>query len=178
MRKIIASTFSTLDGFIDEPHTWSMEHNNDEWAAYSSGQLSEAGALLMGRVTFEGMAQTWPAMPSNPFVDKINSMPKYTVSSTIDKSDWANSTVIPAADLVPAITKLKEEPGGDIIVWGCGRLTDALLEAGLMDEYRIWVYPVVRGHGQRFWSEGLSAKLSLTEARTFGQVVLLDYRTT
>ena len=181
MRKIITSTYTTLDGYIDNPHLWSMQYMDEEAQAYAMQLTLGADALLLGRVTYEGMAQAWPAMGGNPYADHVNSMAKYTVSSTLDPSAlaaWNNSTLIPSDDLVTEVTKLKEQPGGNILIWGCGRLTDALMEHGLLDEYRIWVCPVIRGEGQRLFREGVTASLELADTTPFrsGSVVL-NYRT-
>jgi dihydrofolate reductase len=177
MRKIIASTYTTLDGYIDNPHLWSMQYMNEEAQAYAMELTLGADALLLGRVTYEGMAQAWPAMGGNPYADHVNSMAKYAVSSTLAPSAltaWDNSTLIPGDDLVTEVTKLKEQPGKNILIWGCGRLTDALMEHGLLDEYRLWVCPVIRGEGQRLFRDGVAATLEMAGTTRFrsGSVVL------
>jgi dihydrofolate reductase len=177
MRKIIASTYSTLDGFIDDPHLWSMQYNSQDAMAYAFALTTGCDALLLGRVTYEGMAQAWPNMGGNPYADHVNSMAKYAVSSTLDPSAltaWDNSTLIPGDNLVTEVTKLKEQSGKNILIWGCGRLTDALMEHGLLDEYRLWVSPVIRGEGERLFRDGVAATLELTGTTQFrsGSVVL------
>nr|BFE84523.1 dihydrofolate reductase family protein [Planobispora longispora] len=148
MRKIICSTYATLDGFIDDPHLWSMQYNSEDAMAYALNLALGADALLLGRVTYEGMAQAWPHMGGNPYADHVNSIAKYAVSSTLDKpADWNNSSIIPGDDLIAEVTRLKQQPGKDILIWGCGRLTDDLAKHGLLDEYRIWIYPVIKGGG-------------------------------
>ena len=180
MRKIIASTYTTLDGYIDNPHLWSMQYMNEEAQAYGMELTLGADALLLGRVTYEGMAQAWPAMGGNPYADHVNSMAKYAVSSTLEPSAltaWDNSTLIPGDDLVTEVTKLKEQPGKNILIWGCGRLTDALMEHGLLDEYRLWVCPVIRGEGERLFRNGVTATLELAETTPFASgSVVLTYR--
>ena len=180
MRKIIASTYTTLDGYIDNPHLWSMQYMNEEAQAYAMELTLGADALLLGRVTYEGMAQAWPAMGGNPYADHVNRMAKYAVSSTLAPSAltaWDNSTLIPGDDLVTEVTKLKEQPGKNILIWGCGRLTDALMEHGLLDEYRLWVCPVIRGEGQRLFRDGVAATLELAETTQFSSgSVVLTYR--
>ncbi|MEU7000421.1 dihydrofolate reductase family protein [Nonomuraea sp. NPDC046570] len=179
MRKIIASTYSTLDGFIDNPHLWSFDHFTEEAGKHAFDQLFACDALLMGRVTYEGFVQAWPSRAGDPFADRVNSMAKYVVSSTMDEAEWENTTVIKGENLVEEITRLKQEPGDDILIYGCGQLTDALLEAGLMDEYRIWVYPVVLGKGERLWREGISAKLEMVDSKIFDSgVAILSYAPT
>ncbi|MBC6462232.1 dihydrofolate reductase family protein [Actinomadura sp. HBU206391] len=177
MRKIIATTYTTLDGFIDNPHLWSMKYSNEEAQAYAVDLLFGSDALLLGRVTYEGMAAAWPSMGGNPYADRANSMAKYVVSSTLEKAEWNNSTIIPGDDLVTEVTRLKQQPGQNILIWGCGRLTDTLMEHGLLDEYRIWVYPVILGKGERLFREGVEATLRHEDTTTFSTgVVVLTYR--
>ncbi len=178
MRKIIASTYATLDGFQDNPHLWSMSYSDAEAQSYALNLALSGDAILLGRVTYEGMAQAWPAMGGNPYADHVNSIAKYVVSSTLEKADeWNNSTIIHGDDLVTEVGRLKRQPGKNILIWGCGRLTDTLMEHGLLDEYRIWIYPVIKGGGQRLFREGVEATLELTDSTIFSPgVALLTYR--
>lgn len=177
MRKIIASTNATLDGYIDNPHLWSLKYWNDESAAYAKDLLFSSDALLLGRVTYEGFAEAWPAMTDEGgFADRMNGMPKYVVSTTLEKAAWNNSTII-GDDVVERVAELRRQPGGNILIYGCGRLTDTLRENGLLDEYRIWIHPVVRGEGQRLFAEGTVADLELVDAPVFSSgVVVATYR--
>jgi dihydrofolate reductase len=177
MRKIIAQTHTTLDGYIDNPHLWSMPYSNEESQAYSMDLMLGSDTLLLGRVTYMGMAQAWPGM-SNPYADHVNGMTKYVVSSTLEKAEWENSTIIHGDDLVAKVTELKSRPGGNIMIWGCGRLTDTLMENGLLDEYRLLVSPVILGEGQRlFRGENVKATLELVDSTTFATgLVALAYR--
>ncbi|MGS2643641.1 dihydrofolate reductase family protein [Streptosporangium sp. LJ11] len=177
MRKIIAMTHTTLDGYIDNPHLWSMPYSNEESGAYAMDLTLGCDALLLGRVTYVGMAQAWPGM-SNPYADHVNRIEKYVVSSTLEKAEWENSTIIHGDDLVTKVTELKGRPGGNIMIWGCGRLTDELMENGLLDEYRLMVSPVILGEGQRlFRGENVKATLELVDNTTFGTgLVALAYR--
>ncbi|GAA4263966.1 dihydrofolate reductase family protein [Dactylosporangium darangshiense] len=179
MRKIIASTYTTLDGFIDNPQLWFMQYSDGESQAYAAELLFGADALLLGRVTYEGMAASWPNMGGNPYGDRVNNMAKYVVSSTLDKAEWNNSTIIHGDDLLSEVAKLKEQPGENILIWGCGRLTDTLMEHGLLDEYQLWVCPVIRGEGQRLFRQGTKATLELADSTTFGSgMLVLTYRPT
>ena len=177
MRKIIAMTHTTVDGYIDNPHLWSMRYSNEEMQGYVMDLTLGCDTLLLGRVTYVGMAQAWPGM-SNPYADHVNGLTKYVVSSTLEKAEWENSTIIHGDDLVTRVTELKRRPGGNIMIWGCGRLTDALLENGLLDEYRLLVSPVVLGQGQRlFRGEDVKATLELVDNTTFGSgLIALAYR--
>ncbi|GGS67924.1 pyrimidine reductase [Planobispora rosea] len=178
MRKIICSTYATLDGFIDDPHLWSMQYNSGDAMAYALNLALGADALLLGRVTYEGMAQAWPNMGGNPYADHVNSIAKYAVSSTLDKpADWNNSSIIPGDDLIAEVTRLKEQPGEDILIWGCGRLTDDLAKHGLLDEYRIWIYPVIKGEGEPLFRKESTGSVELVDTTAFESgVVVLTYR--
>ena len=149
MRKIITSTDATLDGYIDDPHLWSMQYSDTESQAYAFQTTIAADALLLGRTTYDGMAQAWPSMGGNPYADHVNSMTKYVVASQpVDTSAWDPTVVIAGSDLIAEVTKLKARDGGNILIWGTGQLTDALAEAGLLDEYKIWTFPVIKGDGE------------------------------
>lgn len=148
MRRIIASTYITLDGFIDNPHEWPLPYNDHGAQQYAMDLALGADSLLLGRVTFEGMAQAWPHMGGNPYADHINAIEKYVVASRpVNTESWGPTTVITGADLLADVEKLKQAPGGDVLIWGNGRLTDALATAGLLDEYRLWTYQVIKGSG-------------------------------
>jgi dihydrofolate reductase len=178
MRKIIASTYTTLDGFIDNPHLWSMRYNSQDAMTYALNLTLGCDALLLGRVTYEGMAQAWPNMGGNPYADHVNSIAKYAVTSTLDKpADWDNSHLLPGGELVERVTALKATPGKDILTWGCGRLTDDLAANALLDEYRIWVYPVLKGDGEPLFRPESVTALEHTDTTTFESgVVVLTYR--
>ncbi|MCG5216018.1 dihydrofolate reductase family protein [Streptosporangium sp. KLBMP 9127] len=177
MRKIIATTFATVDGFQNDPQIWSGEYFTAEAARYSAELLFGSDTMLMGRVTYDNMAQAWPSMSGDPFADKANSVRKYVVSSTLEKAEWNNTTIIKGDDLVPAVTKIKEEPGQDILIWGFGRLTDELLENGLLDEYHVWIHPVLIGKGEPMFRGGAEAKLELTKTTLLSSgIIILTYR--
>ncbi len=167
MRKIINFTHATLDGYIDNPHEWSFQYVNDEWLEHGLAMHLAADALLLGRVTYEGMATAWPNM-SNPLADHVNAITKYVVAShPVDTSAWSPTTVIPGADLIDDVRRLKESAGGDIIIWGTGQLTDALAEAGLLDEYRISTVPVIKGSGEPLFRPSSAGTVTLLDTRTF-----------
>ncbi|MFD0901886.1 dihydrofolate reductase family protein [Actinomadura sediminis] len=178
MRKIVASTYATLDGFIDNPHEWSLQYSEEKAQGHAFAMTTAADALLLGRVTYEGMAQAWPNMGGNPYADHVNSMAKYVVASEpVDTSAWNPTTVIDGNDLAGAVTDLKKQEGGDILVWGTGRLTDGLAATGLLDEYKIWLCPVVKGSGEPLFRPASAGTLELVDSVTFPSgVVLLTYR--
>jgi dihydrofolate reductase len=178
MRKIITSTYATLDGYIDDPHLWSMEYSDEESQGYAFTMTVAADALLLGRITYEGMAQAWPAMGGNPFSDHVNAITKYVVASQpVDTAAWDPTVVIAGPDLVAEVTKLKQQDGGDILIWGTGELTDALAEAGLLDEYKIWTCPVIKGEGEPLFRKASAGTVELLDTTTFATgAVVHTYR--
>ncbi|MEU8248257.1 dihydrofolate reductase family protein [Nonomuraea sp. NPDC048916] len=155
-----------------------MQYNSEDAMAYAFTMTTGCDALMLGRVTYEGMAQAWPNMGGNPYSDHVNAITKYVVASQpVDTGAWDPTVVIPGDDLAAQVAKIKEQDGKDILIWGCGRLTDALMEHGLLDEYRIWIYPVIRGEGQRLFRDGTETTLELTDSTAFDSgVVVLTYR--
>lgn len=180
MRKIIASTYTTLDGFIDNPHEWSLQYNSEDAMAYAFELTTGCDALLLGRITYEGMAQAWPNMGGNPYADHVNAITKYVVASQpVDTTAWDPTVLIPGDDLTARITEIKKQDGGDILIWGNGRLTDDLAANGLLDEYRIWIYPVLKGHGEPLFRPESTTGVELTGSTAFASgVVALTYRPT
>ena len=147
MRKIVESTFVTLDGVIDEPHTWGAPYWDQEHNDYNATLLDSADALLLGRETYEFFAEVWPMRTGDEYADKVNAMPKHVASRTITETTW-NATVL-GQDVPQAVREVKEGPGQDILKFGTGELDRTLLEHGLLDEPHLWVFPVVAGKGQR-----------------------------
>ena len=146
MRRIINSTYITLDGVVERPHLWpSTGTRDDEWEPLQTELLLSCDAMIMGRRTYEGFAAVWPTRPSDPYVDKINAMTKYVVSSSLTDPTWQNTSVIPGDEALASIAELKASGGGDIIQYGVGQLTHALLEHGLLDELRLWIHPLFVG---------------------------------
>lgn len=146
MRKIINSTYVTLDGVIDNP-MWTMPYFDAEAAAFAGSQTDAADALLMGRATYEGFAASWPTRDeSDPTTGAayFNNVKKYVASTTLTDPEWNNTEVL-QGDTVEAVRALKEQDGGDILQYGYGSLTTTLIKAGLLDEVRFWIHPVLVG---------------------------------
>jgi dihydrofolate reductase len=183
MRKVVVSEFVSLDGVMEDPGGaegfahggWAFKfERGPEGDKYKLDELMAADALLLGRVTYEGFAKAWPSMKDDVgFADKMNNMPKYVVSSTLTDPKWNNTTVI-RDDVVEEVRKLKEQRGQDILVAGSRRLAQALTQAGLVDEYRLMVHPIVLGSGKRLF-EGLGEPqpLTLVESKPAGDSVLM-----
>lgn len=180
MRKIISFTHATLDGYIDQPHEWSFQFSNEELQNYGLEMTLAADALLLGRVTYEGMAQAWPAMGGNPFADHVNSITKYVVATQpVDVTAWAPTVVIAGSDLLDEVGRLKQAEGGDLLIWGTGQLTDDLAAAGLLDEYRICTSPLIKGGGEPLFRPASAGTVELHDTRVFSTgTVVHVYRPT
>ena len=149
MRRVINSTYITLDGVIENPQDWpSGRHEDDgQGRALQAELLLGCDALLLGRRTYEGFAPVWTTMSGDPYSDHINAMEKWVVSSTLTDPTWNNSHVI-ADDVANEIATRKAQDGGNIVQYGFGPVTDLLLEHGLLDELRLWVHPFLIGSGE------------------------------
>ena len=145
MRKIINSTYITLDGVIQDPQDWpALSSMSDDGTAIQTALLQSCDAVLMGRHTYDAFAAVWMERSGDPYTDHINEMSKYVVSTTLREPRWQNSTVIDS-DPIDALRRLKQQPGGDIVQYGFGRLAYELMEHGLLDELRLWVHPFFVG---------------------------------
>jgi dihydrofolate reductase len=184
MRRIVVTEFMSLDGVFEAPgpegagykyEGWTMNYGNEEFMKFKTEELMAADAQLLGRITYDGFAKAWPDRNGDEYSDKFNSMKKYVVSKTLKKAEWNNSEII-KKDAAKEIAKLKAEKGKDIIIYGSGQLVNFLLQLGLVEEYRILVYPMVLGIGKRLFDEKSYAKLKLIEATPFKTgVVALRY---
>lgn len=178
MRKLYSFTFMSLDGVIESLDRWHFAHYSEEMGQDLRSQLESAGAMLPGRVTYEEFASYWPHQPSDaPFADLNNGIRKYVVSTTMDRAEWNNTTVI-NRDIPEAIRELKHQRGSDLHIAGSATLVQSLLEAGLIDELRIQLSPVIVGSGKRLFREGASSmELKLVESKSFPNgVMTLGYR--
>ena len=179
MSKLIVTEFVTLDGVMEapggeptHPHSgWVFDFMSPEQEQYKLDETLEAESQLLGRVTYEGFAAAWPKR-SGEFADKINSMPKYVVSSTLeDPLEWSNSTLI-RGNVAEEVGKLKQRDDGPILVAGSATLVHSLIENDLVDELRLMVFPVMIGGGKRPFPESKQKKpFKLTDTRTFGSGV-------
>ena len=185
MRNLIVSEFVTLDGVMEapggeagHPHSgWVFDHIGPEQESYKLEETLEAGSLLLGRVTYEGFSAAWPGRGGD-FADKMNSMPKHVVSSTLeDPLEWESSSVV-RGDVVAEVSELKDGDGGPILVAGSCTLVHALIENDLVDELRLMVFPVLVGGGKRPFPESRQKKpLALADTRTFDSgVAVHTYR--
>jgi dihydrofolate reductase len=184
MGRVVVSQFITLDGVFEDPGGsegterggWAFRFDRGaEGDRFKLDEVMAAGALLLGRVTYEGFAQAWPSR-TDEFADKLNSMPKYVVSSTLERGDWNNTTVIDG-NVPDEVRRLKVQVDSDILINGSGRLVRALQEHDLIDEYRLMLYPVALGAGKRLFGEtGQPRALRLSESRRAGECLILIYK--
>ena len=177
MRTLIVTEFITLDGVVDSPgggehpHAgWTFKDVPFDAAAYEikGREQEEAGAMLIGRVSYDEFAPVWPTMEE---FATYNAMPKYVVSSTLTDPQWNNTNVLGSLDEVAA---LKQGDGGPILVHGSPTLAQSLAAAGLVDRYHLLVFPLLLGGGKRLFAEGDKTALALVEHAAYGNGVQLN----
>ena len=179
MRKLTVVENVSLDGVMEAPEKWAFAYNNAEIAAVNQAGMVASNTLLFGRVTYTEFASFWPTQTHNEMgvADYINSAAKVVVSSTLQKADWNNTTIL-RGNLAKEVSRLKEQPSGDIVVIGSARLVQSLMQANLVDEYQLFLAPVVLGAGKQLFPAGVAAqKLQLVESRSFSTgVILMRYQ--
>ena len=181
MRKLIVSEFLTLDGVMEapggekgHPHSgWVFTFMGPEQLAYKLAETLEAQSLLIGRVTYESFAGAWPKR-SGEFADKMNAMPKHVVSTTLESPAWNNTEAI-KGDVAAAVSNLKAQDGGPILVAGSRTLVHTLMQHGLVDEYRLMIFPVVLGSGRKLFPETPhKTVLRLVDTKAFPSGVIVN----
>lgn len=185
MRRLMVSEFITIDGVVEapggepgHPNTgWVFDYHGPELEAYKARELREAESMLLGRVTYEGFAEAWPPR-TGEIADRLNTMPKHVVSSTLTSPlAWSNSMLL-TGDAATAVASLKEGDGGPILVHGSATLARALLEADLVEELRLMVFPVTVGGGRGIFPGAFrKSTFALVESETVvPDVLALTYR--
>jgi dihydrofolate reductase len=175
MRKLKLAMYVSLDGVVEDP-SWTFPFWSDELSRLQADYLFSSDALVLGRVTYEGFASAWPDMEESTgdFGRRMNTMPKFVASRTLDTSEW-NATVM-KGELASDVARLKDEPGNDLLIYGSGDIVDQLTRHGLIDEYRLMIHPVVVGSGKRLFGDVESTTLKLIDAKTTGTgVAVLTY---
>ena len=182
MRKIVVVEYLSLDGVIEDPgptgtfehRGWTMPYWCDEIGAWQADQLFASDALLLGRMTYEEFAAVWPQRSGDPFTDRMNSLPKHVVSTSVQGPLEWGATLLDG-DPIAAVAALKEQAGDDILIYGSAQLVNALMGRELIDEYRLLIYPVVLGSGERLFRDGDQKTLELvrTETARTGVVMLI-----
>jgi dihydrofolate reductase len=184
MGRIVAAEYLSLDGVTEDPGSsgefkhrdWTSPYWNDELSEYQSELLFASDALLLGRVTWQEFVASWPLRSGDPFTDKMNSMPKFVASTTLEEPLEWNSTLL-KGDVVDEVQKLKKDPDQNLLVYGSGALVDNLMQQNVIDVYRLMLYPVALASGKRFFREGpRKTTLALSDAKTTSTgVVVLTY---
>jgi dihydrofolate reductase len=178
MSRVVAVEYLSLDGVMEEPG-WSGPYFNDEVAQFQYDNLFGSDALLLGRVTYEGFKSAWPsASDERGFADRMNSLPKYVATTTLAEGEW-NATLL-KGNVPDEVAGLKKELGGTLLINGSGQLFRTLHAAGLIDEYRLMIFPVVLGGGRRLFAQGSAAgAMKLVKSQvTASEVVILTYEST
>jgi dihydrofolate reductase len=178
MRKLIVSEWMTLDGVFDAGtmKDWFIPFDSEARRKYIIKTMDLCQAILFGRTTYEMLAPYWSPLKNNEdgLADKINSVPKYVVSSTLKKADWNNTTII-KENIVEEVAKLKQLPGAEIHIEGSATLVKSLMEAHLIDEYQFLIHPIIIGSGKRFFKDGMTTRgLSFVKTETLDKGVVLQ----
>ena len=167
----------TLDGFFSGPRgelDWHFPLWNEEMSQSAYEQLSTMDTILLGRVTYQAMSCYWPKAPASDFGNMMNRLDKLVFSSTLHHAAWNNTRLV-REEVTTEVARLKTQPGKNIILYGSGSIAACLKKAGLIDEYRIWVHPVVIGNGKALFNLHDRMNLTLLRTKTFGSGVILLY---
>jgi dihydrofolate reductase len=183
MKKVIVSNLVSLDGYFAGPNgeiDWFVSLADKEFEAYAIDLMSTVDTMLFGRITFELMASYWPtASPDTEdpkIIEAMNSFPKVVFSNTLESVEWNNSRLV-RGDAADAVARLKQAPGKDMVIYGSGSIVAALTQRGLIDDYRIFVCPIILGSGKSLFNGDDRKGLKLVDTRRFSSgVVLLSYR--
>jgi dihydrofolate reductase len=174
MRKLIEYTLLSADNVFENPQIWgAMTFRDEAYLRDGLGLLQACDAMLMGRRTYETSAKIWPSR-TDPWAVRLNAMKKYVFSSTLERADWNNSTIV-RGDLVTEVEKLKQEKGQDLLIWGHGLLAESLLNRHLIDVLDLSIHPIIAGHGKLFFRECQNVKLKLVATKSFANIVKLTY---
>jgi dihydrofolate reductase len=181
MRKVVSWLFISLDGVVEAPGEWQLPDNfNEEIIADLEAQTAAEDVMLLGRVTYQEWEPYWPTSTDEPYASHINNIPKYVVSTTLDRVEWGKweKPTLIKDNLAKEITKLKQQSGKNIGVGGSPTLVGSLLQENLLDELKLMIHPVVVGKGKRLFTEDVDLKrLQLVDSKVTGTgVVILTYQ--
>jgi dihydrofolate reductase len=191
MSRLVVTTFLSLDGVMQAPGApdedtsggftqggWTFPYADEDFGRFVVEWITQADAFLLGQKTYGIFAAYWPGItdPDNPIAKALNSLPKYVVSNTMDKAQWNNTTII-RGNVVEEIKRLKDKPGRELQVHGSGVLAQTLMDNDLVDEYRLWFFPVILGGGKRLFPTGIRPKAFKLKAvkTTVKGIVIVTY---
>jgi dihydrofolate reductase len=174
MRKIIEYTLVSVDGVFAGPALQQfLGYRDDAYLRDGLGLLLASDAMLMGRTTYDSFAKIWPGR-DHPWAGRLNAIHKYVFSSTLQRADWNNSTIV-RGDVVAEVTKLKQQEGGDLLIYGHGLLAETLLNRHLLDVLDISIHPMMAGSGKLLFRQGPGTSMNLTAVKGFSNIVKLTY---
>jgi dihydrofolate reductase len=174
MAKLVAQTFLSIDGVMEAPNKWQLENGlfDDKMGDPIGAAYQAAGALLLGRVTYKEWEGHWPKQMDDPFAELLNAMPKYVASNTLRTAEWKNTKIL-SGDVAATVSKLKRELDKDILIAGSAQLVSSLTDKGVIDEYQLFIHPVVVAKGKRLFKDGIDPTLfALVSSQTFGTGVI------
>jgi dihydrofolate reductase len=175
MRNVIEWTLVSADGVLDESAVPGfLQYQDDAYLRDGLGLMTACEAMLFGRSTYQMFAKLYQGGRVHPWASRLNAIPKYVFSSTLGGADWDNSTLVPG-DAVAEVTRLKQQEGGDLLIFGHGLLAETLLRERLTDVIDLSVYPVLAGRGQQFFRDEQAAKVRLGAVKTFSKIVKMTY---
>jgi dihydrofolate reductase len=176
MRRIINSTYVTLEGIISNPQDWpALDDPGGERAGIQQELIDQCDAIMLGKDTYLSFAGVWQGRNGDPFTERINAVRKHVVSTTLTQASWKNSAII-GDDVPGAVAALKAEPGQDILTYGFGRLTRTLMDHGLLDELRLWIHSFFIGPGPGsvfLHDQAPAARLRLKDSRTMANGIVI-----
>jgi dihydrofolate reductase len=173
MRKLIESTFVSLDGDVSARlMDWAPRYWDEEYFAYERTLLYSADALVLGRKTYDGFSVSWPPRSGDPYSDRINPLPKYVATKTLTTLTW-NATRL-EGDAIEAVAALKQQPGQNLLKLGSGAFSRALVEAGLIDEFHLWRFPVIAGASDSRFDGLPVTHLELDHVTTFASGIAVE----
>lgn len=179
MRKLIQYVLVSVDGVFEDPVGMGVGgYQNEAYLRDGLGLLTACDAILFGRHTYEAFAELYGGGIHKPmWADRLNTIPKFVFSSTLEKARWGNATIV-RGDVVAEVTRLKQQAGGNLLILGHGLFGETLLRERLIDVIDLTIYPLLLGRGKQYFQEGQAAELRLTAVKTFSKVVKLTYETT
>lgn len=181
MRRVINSTYMSVDGVVEKPERWTFDYRGADAARYALDLLFSADAVIMGRRTYESFAGAWPkATDDTGMADRMNALPKFVASDTLTDPAWNNTTVTSVKEFPDLLRGLKDQPGQDIVQYGYGPLTTTLIRERLLDEIQIWLHPLLTGDTEStnlISHHAIEVKFRLADIRRFDSgVIVLQYQ--